>query len=451
MTRFWCELAWLGGPLATAGVTLTTSNDRIINVERDVSAPAPGDTRLDGLTVPGFANVHSHAFQRALRGRTHGGQGDFWAWREVMYEAAARLDPDNYYELARATYGEMAEAGICSVGEFHYLHHQADGTPYDDENTMGKALLAAAADVGIRITLLDTAYLCGGVGDGGARVPLTGAQLRFGDRDIHRWIERVDELLGSSSSPTSKVGAAIHSVRAVDPESIQLLSEWTQLHDMAVHVHVSEQPKENEACLSSHGLTPIGLLNSLGAVTQNTTLIHATHVTEADVALVAEAGAGCCLCPTTERDLADGIGPSRRISEAGIPISLGSDSHTVIDLLEEARAVEMNQRVVTLERGVHPPECLLTMAATNGNRALHWEGGMLESGASADFTTISLDSARLAGTDPANALASVLLGANADDIDHVVIAGRTVVAGGAHNSIDVPAALDKAVRTLMAT
>ncbi|MGI9623994.1 MAG: amidohydrolase family protein, partial [Acidimicrobiales bacterium] len=170
----------------------------------------------------------------------------------------------------------------------------------------------------------------------------------------------------------------------------------------------------------------------------------------ADVGLVAEGGAGCCLCPTTERDLADGIGPSRRMSEAGIPISLGSDSHATIDLLEEARAVEMNQRVVTLERGVHAPESLFSVATTNGSRALHWEGGMLESGASADFTTISLDSARVAGTEPANALASVVFGANAGDIDHVVVAGRTVVADGAHSSIDVPAALDKAVRTLMA-
>jgi cytosine/adenosine deaminase-related metal-dependent hydrolase len=163
VTPYWCELAWLGGERAEDGVLIDTEGGRIASVT-GTPAPPPGARRLEGLTLPGLANAHSHAFQRALRGRTHW-RGSFWNWREHMYRLAGRLDPESYLALARATYAEMALAGVTAVGEFHYLHHGPDGVPYDDPNEMGHALIAAAAAAGVRITLIDCCYLHGGIGE----------------------------------------------------------------------------------------------------------------------------------------------------------------------------------------------------------------------------------------------------------------------------------------------
>src|SRR3954452_18653867 len=215
---YWCELAWLGGETAAQGVTVVIDGDRIESVEAGVDAPSSGAIRLDGITIPGMANAHSHAFQRALRGRTHSGRGDFWTWREAMYGLASRLDPDLYLPLARASFGEMALAGITCVGEFHYLHHGPGGTPYEDPNAMGRAVIQAAREAGIRITLLDACYLHGGIGE-----ELAGAQRRFGDGDAESWAARVSSLEGDAGA---RIGAAIHSVRAVDPDSAATVASW---------------------------------------------------------------------------------------------------------------------------------------------------------------------------------------------------------------------------------
>ena len=198
MTAYWCEWAWLGGDAVTPGVVLDVEGDRIGSVGSSEAAP-PGSVRLAGVTVPGLVNGHSHAFHRALRGRTHGGEGSFWSWREQMYGIAERLDPDRYHRLARATFAEMAQAGITTVGEFHYLHHAPDGTPYGDANAMGEAVMAAAADAGVRLTLIDACYLHGGIGLG-----LEGPQRRFGDGTVEAWAERVSAL---ATGPTVRVGA----------------------------------------------------------------------------------------------------------------------------------------------------------------------------------------------------------------------------------------------------
>ena len=218
---FWCEYAWLGGDVPAAGVAVTVDDGVFTGLETGV--PCGADVvRLPGLTVPGLANVHSHAFHRALRSRTQVGSGSFWTWREQMYGIAATLDPDRYLALARAVYAEMALAGITCVGEFHYLHHQPGGVAYDDPNEMSKALVAAAAEVGVRLTLLDTCYLHGGIG-----VEPNDVQRRFSDGSVEQWAERVDAL---RVSPGARVGAAIHSVRAVDPASIGLVSEIGRAH-----------------------------------------------------------------------------------------------------------------------------------------------------------------------------------------------------------------------------
>jgi len=293
--------------------------------------------------VKGFANCHSHVFHRALRGRTGG--GTFWSWRDEMYAIARILDPDLLYRLARATYAEMRLAGIDAVGEFHYVHHTLDGRTYDDPNAMGEALIAAARDVGLRVCLLDTCYLAAGFG-----AAPEGVQVRFGDGDADRWAERVDDLAGRhATEPDVVIGAAIHSVRAVPSD--QLATVATALPDAPLHVHVSEQPAENQACLDATGLTPVVLLAEAGVWTSRTTAVHATHLTSDDIATLGSASTWVCFCPTTEAELADGIGPSRALRDAGARLTLGSDGHTVIDMFAEARAVEMHERLASGRRG----------------------------------------------------------------------------------------------------
>ncbi|MCW2807151.1 MAG: formimidoylglutamate deiminase [Marmoricola sp.] len=384
-----------------AGVLLEIEDGRITSARVDGQSrtfngdPSPEhvrDPRLagetgttPGLTLPGFANCHSHAFHRALRGRTQQERGSFWTWREQMYAVAADLTPDTYFELARDTYAEMRATGITAVGEFHYLHHQPDGTPYDDPNEMGKALLAAADDAGIRIRLLDTCYLAAGFGR-----PPEGVQVRYSDGDAHAWAERV------AAFDDPRVGAAIHSVRAVPRDQLPVVVEAAR--GLPLHVHVSEQVAENEACLAATGLTPTQLLAEAGALGAGTTAVHATHLTDDDIRLLGESRTNVCFCPTTERDLADGIGPARRLHDAGATLTLGSDSHAVIDMVEEMRAVEMHERLVTQQRGHWSALELLAAATYDGHRSLGFDdAGRIAPGQRADLVTIDLESIRTRG------------------------------------------------------
>jgi formiminoglutamate deiminase len=430
VSRLWCELAWLGGEDAVAGVLIEVEGDRFASVTPGVAVAPDGLERLAGLTLPGLADAHSHAFQRALRGRTHAGTGSFWTWREQMYELAGRIDPDSCFQVARAAFGEMALAGITCVGEFHYVHHSFDGSPYADPNAMGLAVIAAAAEAGVRITLLDACYLHGGI-------------QRFRDRDVGAWAERVSAL---RDGPAVRVGAAIHSVRAVDPASAREVASWAG--GRPLHAHVSEQPAENEECLEAHGRTPTALLADAGALAGLFTAVHATHLTDEDVVLLGGAGATVCLCPTTERDLADGIGPARLLRAAGARLAVGSDSQSVIDLFEEARAIELDERLATGVRGHHPAAELLRAATVGGHAALGWpDAGRIEAGALADLATVSLDSVRLAGTTVQDAVPSAVFAAAAPDVRHVMAGGRWVVRDGEHVSFDVPAALREALRS----
>lgn len=448
--ELWCEYAWLGGEQAAASVTIGIEAGRIASVEPGTDPPGEAE-RLPGLTVPGFANVHSHAFQRILRGRTHSGHGDFWTWRRQMYAALDGLDPDRYLALATATFAEMAEAGITVVGEFHYLHHAPGGGRYDDPNAMGRAILEAARRAGIRITLLDTCYLHGGID-----TTPDEAQIRFSDGDADAWAERVELIDGEVAAshgqenggiPMARVGAAIHSVRAVDPGSAARVAEWASAREAPLHAHVSEQPAENEACQAAYGATPSALLEAAGATGPRFTAVHATHLDEGDFARLG--GGGVCLCPTTERDLADGIGPARRLLDGGASISIGTDSNAVIDPIEETRAVELDQRLATGQRGVLGCGPLMDIASAAGYRQLGWaEGGRIAPGAPADLVTVGLDSVRMAGTAPADPVGSLLFAANAGDVQRVMVAGRTIVAEGRHRQIDVPAELAASVEAV---
>jgi formiminoglutamate deiminase len=449
MTDYWCEWAWLGGEQVAAQVAIRVEGERIAAVHAG-AAPPPSAVELAGITLPGLANAHSHAFHRALRGRTHGrGEqpGSFWTWRDRMYAVAGRLDPDSYHALARATFAEMALAGVTAVGEFHYLHHAAGGRPYRDANAMGAALLAAAAEAGIRITLLDTCYLRGGLGPDGADLPPGEVQRRFSDGSAERWAERVSAL---ADAPRVRIGAAAHSVRAVDPAAIAAVAGWAAERGAPLHVHLSEQPAENEACLARYGRTPAEVLDRAGVLTDRGTAVHGTHLTAADRALLADRGTGVCLCPTTERDLADGIGPAATLRDAGVPLCLGSDSNAVVDLFEEARAVELDERLATGRRGHFTSAELLGAATEAGMRALGWpDTGRIEPGRLADLATVSLQSVRLAGTRREHAVDAVVFAATAADVTHTVVGGELVVADRRHRRLgEVPALLSTALRDM---
>ncbi|MFE5948131.1 formimidoylglutamate deiminase [Streptomyces sp. NPDC056480] len=442
LTTYWLEHAWLDTNVEP-GVALDVDSDgRITAVRTGVDAPPPGAVALRGLTLPGLANAHSHAFHRALRGTVQVGSGTFWTWREVMYNVAQRLTPDSYFALARAVYAEMALAGITAVGEFHYLHHAPGGTPYAEPNAMGEALIAAAGEAGIRITLLDTAYLSAGFGAAPDR-----HQLRFSDGTAEAWAERAS---GLKERDGVRIGAAIHSVRAVPADQLSTVARWAQDREAPLHVHLSEQTAENDACLAAHGRTPTRLLADHGVLGARTTGVHNTHMTDADIALIGSTSTGTCMCPTTERDLADGIGPAVALQRAGSPLSLGSDSHAVIDLLEEARAMELNERLRTRTRGHWTAAALLRAATADGHAALGWtDAGTLEAGALADFTTIALDSVRTAGPVPRLAAETAVFAASAADVRHTVVGGRHVVRDGVHQTVqDVPRALADSIAAL---
>ena len=375
--------------------------------------------RIPGLTIPGLANCHSHAFHRALRGRTQQERGTFWTWRERMYAVAERLEPDSYLALARATYREMVASGITSVGEFHYLHHQPDGTPYDDPNAMGHALIQAAQDAGLRIRLLDTAYLSSGFGE-----PPEGVQRRFSDGTADAWADRVQEM--------TDAGAAIHSVRAVPDDQLRTIVEAGQ--GKPLHVHLSEQPAENDACVAAYGATPTQLLADHGVLGPLTSAVHATHLTDDDVAHLGGSRTYACFCPSTERDLGDGIGPSRALHDAGSPLTLGSDSHAVIDLFEEMRAVELDERLATRRRGHWTSAELLDAGTKHGHRSLGYDdAGVIAVGNRADLVTLDTTTPRTAGTGRDEHTA--VFAASAADVVQVIADGKVVFTAGDEHEI----------------
>ncbi|WP_406450863.1 formimidoylglutamate deiminase [Streptomyces sp. NBC_00876] len=456
---YWLSHAWFGTHVEP-DVVLEVSGGRIAGVRTGVGAPPPGATVLRGLTLPGLANTHSHAFHRALRSTVQVGSGTFWTWREIMYQVSSRLTPDTYYDLARAVYAEMALAGVTAVGEFHYLHHAPGGVPYGNPNAMGEALIAAAREAGIRITLLDTAYLAAGFGRRPSQYQKPDQhQLRFSDTTADAWAERASLLKGDgpgggpdegTGDGHTLIGAAIHSVRAVPADQLATVAQWAQERQAPLHVHLSEQTAENEACLAAHGRTPTRLLADHGVLGPRTTGVHNTHLTSEDIALIGSMGTGTCMCPTTERDLADGIGPAVALQHAGSPLSLGSDSHAVIDLFEEARAMELNERLRTRTRGHWTAAALLRAASADGHAALgRPDAGTLEPGAPADLVTVALDSVRTAGPVPRLAAETAVFAASAADVRHTVVAGRHIVRDGHHELVaDVPQALAKAIAAL---
>lgn len=458
--RWHAELAWLDSPGGLArDVLIEASGERFTTVQPGVTDIPPDAERLPGLTLPGLANAHSHAFHRALRGQAAG--DTFWTWRERMYAVAQRLTPDTYFALARAVYAEMALAGTTCVGEFHYLHHAPGGKPYSDPNELGRLLLEAAQAAGIRITLLDACYLAAGFSPQGEALPLAGAQLRFGDGSAASWAERLADFgcdsLGMVGSH-GRLGAAVHSVRAVPPAEMGEVAAWSHAHGAPVHAHLSEQPLENEECLAAFGVTPAALLEGAGVLGPRTTVVHATHASPPDVALLGAAQARVCACPLTEADLGDGVGPFPALAAAGCPVALGTDGHSEVDLFAEARWLERGQRLASRRRGHFAPADLAGFLTTSGHACLGWpDAGEILPGAYADLVTVSLDSPRLAGADPGSGghvdpLGVLFAAGTAADVRHVVASGADVVRDGHHLLVpDVPGSLATAIGAVAGT
>jgi formimidoylglutamate deiminase len=424
-----------------AGATLAVGDDG-----RVLAAAPAGATpvRLKGqVLMPGLVNAHSHAFQRVLRGRTEfvtpGNESDdFWSWREAMYRAANALTPDGVYVASRQAFVEMALAGITTVGEFHYLHHQPDGQPYADVHQLARQVIRAAREVGLRICLLRVAYARAGF-----KKEATPRQRRFCDATAEDALARTASLRDAyRPDPMVTVGLAPHSVRAVPREWLELFAKESgrALQNSVVHAHAAEQPAEIDQCRAEHNLRPVELFDSLGLLDARVTLVHAIHLGKGEPELLAKAGATVCACPTTERNLGDGVVPADTLRTAGVALAFGSDSQAHIDLFEEGRALDGHLRLVRLRRaplddgkGIDNLGArLLQTATTGGARALGLNTGTLAPGTPADFLTVGLEHPTLAGARLDALSAHLAFGATPAAVRDVYVQGKRIVENGTH-------------------
>ena len=431
--------AWLPDYIYTdgrfrAGVALVAdSGGRIVELSENV----PHATRLAGRAMlPGLVNAHSHAFQRIIRGRTEyrsqSATDSFWTWREQMYAAATKLKPEEIYTISRMAFLEMAQTGITAVGEFHYLHHAPDGSRYSDPNLLAHEVIRAANDVGIRIALLRVAYARAGY-----QVEPNPRQVRFIEQSAETYLTHLDQLLDSIDTKDGMAwaGVAPHSVRAVPLDYLKRIIAFANERQLPVHMHVAEQPAEVAACIEEYGRSPVALLDTEALLSERFVAVHAIHVTPKAVAALARSGAGVCACPTTERNLGDGVVPADLYFNANVPISLGTDSQIQIDLLEDARELEYHLRLQKTERNVLAPENqtdssalaarLFECATVNGAKAIGLKGGgKLEPGAPADFFTVDLNDLSIAGASPDDLLANIVFSLSRTAIREVVVNGK---------------------------
>jgi len=367
------------------------------------------------IVLPGLATAHSHAFQRALRGRTQRKSGSFWSWRGLMYRFAERLEPDDVYALSRFAYAELARCGVTAVGEFHYVHHQPDGTPYDDRTELADAVVRAALDVGLRIALLRVLYHRPGLGR-----QIEGAQRRFADARLEDALRDVEALRARwADEPRVRVGVAPHSVRAVPGPWIAEAARFADARALPLHMHVSEQRREIHECLAEHGRRPVELLDELGALGPRFVAVHATHLAPHEVRALG--GSFVCLCRTTERDLGDGLPPTGPLVGAGARLCFGTDSHAVSDPFEEARAAELDERSRTERRATLEAPALLRAASADGYEAIGFGGASDE-----DAVVLDADDPALVGADDAALDDAVIFGAGPAAVRAVRVGGVTL-------------------------
>ena len=407
---------------------ISISDDGYIHAITEHNADLEITDVLPGMALlPGFVNTHSHAFQRALRGQTQQARlshDTFWTWRQAMYEEAQRLTPDLLYQNTLQTYREMLSAGYSSVGEFHYVHHQPDGRPYEHENSMSEAILQAGHDAGIRVVLLLTAYA-----QGNFYLPPDGNQRRFCDASLDAYLSRA-EALRVKGVP---LGVAPHSVRAVPKEWLHTIADYSRMQHLPLHIHADEQIAEIEQCQQAEGCTPIELLERCGVLEARTTVVHATHASSKEIALLAQHRASVCVCPTTEGDLGDGIAPYAELIAANIPLTIGSDSNTRLDPIEELRWAEytarmryQRRRVLAREEYLSPGSLLLTYGTQAGAYALGLRTGSITPGMAADFVAVDLQAPSLAGWSPDNFLDTLFFGTSSQVITQTWVQGKMV-------------------------
>jgi formimidoylglutamate deiminase len=414
------ELTWTGAEFAPA---VQVSIDTVGRIE---AVGALGRTEAERLArvalLPGFVDAHSHAFQRGLRGRGESfpaGAGSFWSWREAMYALVNSLDHESLRRISARAFAEMRDAGITTVGEFHYLHHERDG-----DFALDDAVVQAAADAGIRLVLLYSYYATGAPGR-----PLEGAQRRFATPSLDRYWRQVDRLAGVLAADTQTLGVAPHSIRAAAPTEIRLLSEEARRRGLPVHLHVEEQRREIEESLAAYGRPPMAVI--LDAVEGGPfTAVHCTHTADADMARFLAAGGTVCLCPLTEGNLGDGIprlGPPHAV---GGRLALGTDSNNRLAMLEEMRWLEYGQRLRGELRGALPDRAgevaptLLDAATAGGARALGIPAGRIARGCWADFVAVNLDAPGLAEVPPERLLDALVFGAGNEVIAGTYVGGK---------------------------
>jgi formimidoylglutamate deiminase len=513
LTAWLPDLIYTGGGRFESGLALVSDRaGRITHLTRDVESIA-ASARVVRLKhralLPGLVNAHSHAFQRVIRGRTErrsAAHDSFWTWREMMYSSATRLSPVDLYDASRMAFLEMAASGISAVGEFHYLHHTPEGTRYADENELAKQVVRAARDVGLRIALLRVAYA-----RSGWNTPPNARQSRFIEPDAQAFLKHTQALQkeiaheediareasgdieahgeeaitggvnaasvngARASASGAWVGVAPHSVRAVPLDYLREVSAFAAEHELPIHMHIAEQPAEVAACLEEHGRTPVALLADEGMLGARFTAVHAVHITPEEARSLASARAHVCACPTTERNLGDGIIPADMLLGAGVRISLGTDSHTQIDLLEDARELEYHLRLQKLERAVLAPATtdahttnanaertatheadietgslsslaarLFECATTNGAASIGAPGsssdgnnrGGFEVGNLADFFTVELDDLSIAGAGTDDLLPAIVFSVARTAVRDTVVGGRRIVEDGQHRAQD---------------
>lgn len=411
-------------------------------------APALRDGQI---VLPGVASAHSHAFQRALRGRAQRGRrgagGSFWSWRGLMYALAERLDPETLFDVSRYAFSELAACGVTSVGEFHYLHHGPGGTPYADRTALSDAVVRAALDAGLRITLLRVVYLRAGYGR-----PLEPAQRRFGDASLDHALADVETLQARwGDEPRVRIGVAPHSVRALDAGALREIAVFARTRGLPIHAHVSEQRREVRECLAEHGMRPVALLADLGVLGPAFTAVHATHLDDAEALALGRARAFVCVCRTTERDLGDGLPDLARLARAGARFAVGADSHASSDPFEEARAMELDERTRAEAREVaFDADALWRALGPDGHASIGWDLDALDDEVVLDAADPAID-ALVERADGAALADAVAWQATPRAVRAVRIAGRSVVEDGRHVARDVArAAYERALRALLA-
>lgn len=432
------DLTWTGREFEP-GVQVAVGSDGLIRSVEKVRGSRPGDPQVTRLhrraLLPGFVNVHSHAFQRGLRGQgdtfpagMQGPGGNFWTWREAMYALVDRLDFDSLYQISRQCFEDMLRAGITTVGEFHYVHHDGSGAGY----ALDEAVVKAAADAGIRMVLLQTYYRTGGIGK-----ELAGGQRRFATRSVAEYWNQFDRMASLLDARTQSMGAVAHSIRAATIEEIAEIHAESVKRGLVFHIHVEEVVGEIADCVAAYDRRPMRLYLERLKIDERFTAIHCTHTLSDDLGEFARRGATVGLCPLTEGNLGDGIPKLMSFIASGGRVAIGTDLNSRHSVFEELRWIEYVQRLSSQSRGVLRDEegrvarPLLQMATMHGAQSLGMARGRgalgtLAAGAAADFVEIRLDSPSLAGFAPETLAESLIFGAGDAEIAATWVAGRRV-------------------------